>query len=221
MGRAIGFLFISLGLVGLGLTLVDWSALQKEWGSRSTEQIAAAEEESTSPDSERKAKELAPANSPPASSSPASSSKESDAPSEQDEPTIVTELDSGNVKIFDRADQSATDSLPWVDIAPSDDSVSEDSDHVSFLLTLSEPVERPIIIIFSTVDGSARSDEDYLGQRGTVTFKPGIVSAEIRTPLIDDQVEEDDEQFAMVLNGAPGIVNLKNRRAKATIKDND
>lgn len=203
MGRAIGISMIVLGLIGLSISFVDRSRIEVLWASWTNEPVVTAEEERTSA---AKAME-AEVNSP--------------QPADQSQTAAVTELETGNVNVFERGTEASPDTLPWVDVEPGNDLAREDSGHINFVLTLSKPVERPIIIIFTTVDGSARSDEDYLSQRGTVTFKPGVVSAEIRTPLVDDQVKEGDEQFALILNGSPGIVNLRSRRATATIEDND
>lgn len=211
MGRAIGFFFILLGLVGLGMSMADRSAIESllhpKGSPQAKETAAAAEDESADAEPVAAAGTASP---PPVDRSVA-----------PEDTTVITELEAGDVNVIKRDDKVEPEKLPWVDVSPGSEIVREDSDHINFVLTLSEPAERPIIIIFSTVDGSAQSDEDYLGQRGTVTFKPGIVTAEIRTPLVDDQVKEGDEQFGLVLNGAPGIVNLHSRRATATIRDND
>lgn len=220
MGRAVGFFMILLGLLGLGATLIDRPVIEGVWASWTDVLDAATENPAATAKNE-----IDPANDPveleSAPSKPAGQPVDPEGSATQDQSAAVTELQPGNVEVFERDQEISQELLPWVDVSPGSDSVSEDSDHVNFVLTLSEPVERPIIIIFSTVDGSARSDEDYVGQRGTVTFKPGTVSAEIRTPLVDDDVKEDDEQFALVLNGAPGTVNLQNRRVLTIIKDND
>ncbi|MEM8950704.1 MAG: Calx-beta domain-containing protein, partial [Pseudomonadota bacterium] len=134
----------------------------------------------------------------------------------------ITEVSPANVRIFDNRTRSEDAEPPlWADISAASAVVDEDSGYANFLVTLSEPAERSVVIIFSTVSLSANDEEDYLSQRGTVTFEPGVVSAEIRTPLVDDDIKEDDEQFAIVLNGAPGIVSFKSRRVTATIRDND
>jgi len=226
MGRAIGLLLIVLGLTGIGLAQIDWSAADKDAASRQAEEataVAAAAKQSE-PDAADAAEPEIENASAQAENNPTGEADLQEVavePSEQVATATITESEAGDIKVFDYAEPSSDETLPWVDIAAGSEAFSEDSDHASFILTLSEPVERPIIIIFSTVDGSARSDEDYLSQRGTVTFEPGMVSAEIRTPLVDDQEAEGDEQFAMVLNGAPSIVKLRSQRIRAIIKDND
>lgn len=127
-----------------------------------------------------------------------------------------------NVKVFERDYRDDQPAAPLLaEIAARSEIVDEGSGYADFRVTLSEPAERSVVIIFSTLDLSAKDREDYQSQRGTVTFEPGVMSADIRTPLVDDDVKEEDEQFAIILNGAPGIVSFKSRRVTATIRDDD
>lgn len=202
MRRAVGLFMIALGALGLGASLVDWQNVE---GLRSS-------------------------NTAPPETIPAGESTDGGATSDDDvgqpadtiERASVTENDAAAVKLFEQEDRLETSGpRPSADVAPGSEIVDEDAGHADFLVTLSEPAERPIVIIFSTIDLSADDGEDYRSQRGTLTFKPGMVSAEIRTPLVDDEIKEDDEQFAIILNGAPEVVDVRNRRATATIRDND
>jgi hypothetical protein len=145
-----------------------------------------------------------------------------DASRSEDDRSQPEAVNVANVKVFEQPEaRKDSDLLPWVDVSPTSGTVDEGVGSANFLVTLSEPAESPIIIIFSTINDSAESDKDYKSQRGMVTFKPGVVSAEIKTPIVDDEEQEGDERFSIVLNGAPDVVNFRNRRAMAIIKDND
>ncbi len=245
--RAFGLLMIILGGAGLGLSLIDWrstdpskagdqarsdaTVVDQEAGDRNKGDGASSVEpfpkRETAADDDAQKEE--------ADQAIAGATDDDDATdaaldnirqnvefSRETATGGVTEVSPANVRVFDNRSQSK-DVEPelWAEISAASEVVEEDSGYANFLVTLSEPAERSVVIIFSTVNLSATDQEDYQSQRGTVTFEPGVVSAEIRTPLVDDDIKEDDEQFAIVLNGAPGIVNFKSRRVTATIKDND
>lgn len=239
MIRIVGLAMIVLGLIGLGMTAFDWEtmfepAAENQAASEAVEpdQEAAAVDQETDNQAQVEkieavdAAQEEPAETP-ADESPTAPTPEIAQPSEPEtdvpEPDIsVAESSPANVKVFERdAEQDQSEPTLWAEITASSDTVDEDSGHANFLVTLSEPSDRSVVIIFSTVDLSANDREDYESQRGTVTFEPGVVSAEIKTPLLDDDIKEDDEQFAIVLNGAPGIVSFKSRRITTTIKDDD
>lgn len=239
MRRIAGILMIVLGALGLGLSMVDWRA-EDSVETVETEEEANPADTETTPDladgegaaearstvATAEAEETGPletdADTTEAGDVPPSSPPETAVAKVDDSSPAATVSDSAQVKVFEPTDPAAaSDALPWVEVTPISESVNEDNGHANFVVTLSEPAESPIIIIFSTVNDTAESDLDYQSQRGMVTFKPGMVSAEIKTPLVDDQDKEDDEQFTIVLNGAPDVVNFKSRRATAIIKDND
>ncbi len=231
--RVAGLVMIAIGLLGLGLSLIDLETID---AFQAEETVASISEEKTATDAATIAKVAADHRTATRTlpneqakvgtaegERPAMASKhDALAASESSKANAVTERSPASVKIFEREDGTEP-SAPtlWADIAAGSETVSEDSVHAKFLLTLSEPSDRSVVIIFSTIDLSATDQEDYRSQRGTVTFEPGVVSAEIRTSLVDDDIEEKDEQFAIVLNGAPNTVNFRNRRAAVTIKDDD
>ena len=237
MMRATGLVMIIVGLTGLGMTLVDWRSLGRSQTERELDPASDDEAMATGPtggqpqtDREAAASEV-PTLPPEANAAetelaaverPTNSATAQTPAHEIAAPHAVTERSPANVKVFERESQTepAAPTL-WADISTGSAFVSEDSGHANFIVTLSEPADRSVIIIFSTINLSANDQEDFQSQSGTVTFEPGVVSAEIRTRLIDDDVKEQDEEFAIVLNGAPNTVNFRNRRAAVVIKDDD
>lgn len=240
--RMAGLVMIMLGLVGLGMTAFDWETMfeptaESQTASDATETVdeEAALDQDTDIQAQGENVEQAQNEDAevfdaaedgtvdtPADESPSAPTPEIAQPSEVEPGVEVAESSPASVKVFERDEQQdETKPTLWAEISAGEDVVDEDSGHANFLVTLSEPSERSVVIIFSTVDLSANDREDYESQRGTVTFEPGVVSAEIKTPLVDDDIKEDDEQFAIVLNGAPGIVSFKSRRITTTIRDND
>jgi hypothetical protein len=87
-------------------------------------------------------------------------------------------------------------------------------------------IDRPapaggIAIDYRTDKGSATAGEDYTEQQGTVTIPQGQVGAEILVPVHGDQSDEDEEEFALDLLGARGLVLPADRHAVGTILNDD
>lgn len=73
---------------------------------------------------------------------------------------------------------------------------------LSFGITLSQAVDVPVLVRYSTLDGSAQtSGSDYVATSGTLTFLPGgSLSQSISVPVIGDNIVEQNETFRLVLN---------------------
>ena len=69
-------------------------------------------------------------------------------------------------------------------------------------------------------DGQATPGVDYAIVSGVVTVFSGDRVAEVRVPLIDDEIDEPDETFLLVL-GNPSGVSLDRLAAVGTILDDD
>jgi len=239
MGRVAGLAMILLGALGLGASVVDWRQIEAFWGAENDRNAEVQNEENQNIEANDEASptdnvlssaganaaetsrdsvdidntdlaEADPAELDSAIAGAADAAATETTPGSKASPTAIAAVNGANVKVFEQPDQGGeAKTLPWVDVAASNETVDEGNGFANFVVTLSEPADSPIIIIFSTVNDSAESDVDYQSQRGMVTFKPGIVSAEIQTPLVDDQDKEGDERFTIVLNGAPDVVNFR------------
>jgi hypothetical protein len=97
----------------------------------------------------------------------------------------------------------------------------ESEGEVRFRLTLSEPAERSILIIYSTVDGSAKAPGDYQHGQGVVVFEPGQQETIVATRIVDDTVAEGDETLSIFITADPAAVVIEERKITATIIDND
>jgi hypothetical protein len=90
-----------------------------------------------------------------------------------------------------------------------------------FKIELSRPAAQTVVLIYGTVDGTAKAGEDYEPQQGMVTLTPGAKSAEVRVPLIADRPENGDKRFELVLMADPKVADVVDRRVIATIKGTD
>ena len=89
----------------------------------------------------------------------------------------------------------------------------------NFLVTLDQVSALPVAVNFTTVDGSATS-EDYTAISGTLTIPSGETEGVITVQITDDRQDEEDETFIMQLSN-PLNTTILDGQAIATITDND
>ena len=87
------------------------------------------------------------------------------------------------------------DSDGW---AVGDTAAAESSGDMTFLLKFPKPVERDLTVKYQTKDGSAIAGDDYDSLTSSVTVQKGGTSAEIRVPIINDNIAEGVEEFKLV-----------------------
>jgi hypothetical protein len=131
---------------------------------------------------------------------------EPDEPVEAQAPSEATES----------ADQ---DSL--VEISAKADVTSEKDEELVFNISSSRPWSDDIIVLFTTLDGSAKAGADFESRRGVVRLPAGATSVQLAIPLIDDDEAEDDERLTLLLSSAMGVATIPERKIVATIRDND
>jgi hypothetical protein len=111
--------------------------------------------------------------------------------------------------------------LPGVSHRTSPDDVNEKSGTLAFTVELSRPADDLLVVIYSTVDGAARSGADYEPLQGILTMPAGVTSSEIRTRIIDDGDREGDEEFQLFLASNPDLATIAEPWTKVTIHDDD
>jgi chitinase len=117
-----------------------------------------------------------------------------------------------------------------VELSITDVSVVEgDSGSASavFIVTLSGDTGGPVTVDFVAFDyydqgdlSSARAEEDYTSQSGTLTFAPGVLSQTIAVPVFGDRLGEGNETFLVNLSNPSGAL-LRDAEAVGTIVDNE
>ena len=78
-----------------------------------------------------------------------------------------------------------------------------------------------ITLNYATSGGSAVVGTDYALTTGTVTLSPMTPSVTFTVPITDDDTDEPDQMFTVVLSGAPADITLDPATATVTIIDND
>jgi hypothetical protein len=108
-----------------------------------------------------------------------------------------------------------------VAVKASVDPVAAGADGMVFKIELSRPAEQTVVLIYGTVDGTAKAGQDYEAQQGVVTLAPGTTSAEVRVPLIEGQPPRDDARFELFLAADPKVAEVVDKRITATIEGGD
>ncbi len=98
---------------------------------------------------------------------------------------------------------------------------TENGGEMKFTVGFSAPTQKPILLIFSTSDLTAKAGSDYEEVRGALKVKPGATSAVVRVPLMDDQLSEGNESFELLVTTDLDVAKVEVQRATATILDND
>ena len=107
-----------------------------------------------------------------------------------------------------------------------DAEAAESAGEVRFAVTLDGPSPAEVTVSYATadpagsVDPAAGAGIDYESASGTLTFAPGEVSQTIRVQVLDDELDEPDETFALVLSDLRGAA-LGRGSALGTIRDDD
>ncbi len=125
------------------------------------------------------------------------------------------------------AKASATATIVDQDGAPSlfvdDIVVAEGSDGAAtatFTVRLSAATGTTVTVSFTTADGTALVNRDYLSASGELAFAPGETAKTVAVSVLGDTVDEHDETFLLILSN-PSHATLGDGQAQATILDDD
>jgi hypothetical protein len=110
--------------------------------------------------------------------------------------------------------------LPVVSVKTSPDQITAESDVITFTVELSQPLDDLLVVIYSTVDGTARAGADYQPLQGILTLPAGVTSAAIQTTLIDHP-EAGGKDFQLFLASNPDLVTIAEPWTQITIQDDD
>ncbi|AVH64785.1 Calx-beta domain-containing protein [Nostoc sp. 'Peltigera membranacea cyanobiont' N6] len=92
--------------------------------------------------------------------------------------------------------------------------------NAKFVVTLSSEFYQPIVVSYSTSDGTAKtSDSDYNSALGTVVFNPGETSKTISIGVTGDNKVESNETFFVNLSGAANARFANNQGVGTIIND--
>ncbi|MDJ0648091.1 MAG: Calx-beta domain-containing protein [Xenococcaceae cyanobacterium MO_188.B19] len=87
-----------------------------------------------------------------------------------------------------------------------------------FTVSLSDASTQPITVEYITVDDTATAEADYQTIQGTLTFAPGETTKTVAVDILDDDLNEANETFKLVLSN-PSNATLADGEGVATISD--
>ena len=117
--------------------------------------------------------------------------------------------------------QAHSDGDPPPRLIVSEVQAGENASELVFKVALSRPVDQPIMVLYATYDRTAIAGEDYKGERGTMTLAPGTSSAVVRIPLIDDDIQEENETFELFVATDERKATIESDRIVGTILNDD
>ena len=91
----------------------------------------------------------------------------------------------------------------------------------TFTVTLLAAYDQPVTVSYQTVNGTAKSGEDYLAQSGTLTFLPVETTKTITIEVKGDIKKEANETFYLDLFGLSSNALLIDGRGVGTIVNDD
>ncbi|MEB3342084.1 Calx-beta domain-containing protein [Okeania sp.] len=91
---------------------------------------------------------------------------------------------------------------------------------MEFEVKLNNPSDKTVKVNYTTVDGSAKSGQDYQKKNGVLTFKPGEKEKKVSISVLGDNKDENNEKFEVKLSRAKNA-KLSDKKAVGTIRDND
>ena len=109
--------------------------------------------------------------------------------------------------------------IPGVSIG--DATALEDGGGVVLPITLSRASTTTISVRATTSNDTASAGLDYQAKQQTVTFNPGVTTANFVVVPIDDLRDEFDETFDVTLSNPSANATIVDGAAKGTITDND
>ena len=116
------------------------------------------------------------------------------------------------------AERQPKDGKPTLAITIAAEPVIESSPELVFEIKLSQPAEEPIVVMYATMDGTARGGVDYEPRQGALIIEAGAGAAGVRTPLIDDDLTEGDEEVLLFLTVDPKVARLADDKVVAIIE---
>ena len=117
-----------------------------------------------------------------------------------------------------------------VGISISDVTQDEGTTSMTFTVSLSRAADEAVTVEASTMDGTATSDvavtatslgKDFEAKTGTLTISADDTEAEFTVTLLDDTIDEDAEEFTVVLSSPSDNAVLLDDSATGAIDDND
>ncbi len=107
-----------------------------------------------------------------------------------------------------------------IEVSIHDGTETESSEELVMAVRLNYGSTKVVSAQFAVTGGTATSDVDYEATQGLVVFETGSTEAQVRIPLIDDDVQEGDETVEVTLSN-PTNAQIGQAVATGTIVDDE
>jgi hypothetical protein len=111
-------------------------------------------------------------------------------------------------------------SLVSSNMSVSDGTLTEGGGSMAFTVTRAGTLTQPGTVAYTTANGTATAPSDYTTTSGTLFFPPTLQTRTVLVPIVNDNVDEPDETFQVVLSNPFNAV-LLDGDGVGTITDND
>ena len=112
----------------------------------------------------------------------------------------------------------------YATVSVADSAADEGSGYLAFEVALDRPAGGDVTVDYTTVGSVASAPADYEHVDGRLRFASGVARQTVRVSLVDDDVDEPDETFALALSEPRNAVFGDQREtvsAVGTIRDDD
>ncbi len=136
--------------------------------------------------------------------------------------TFTVNLDAVNPLVTDT--DTATGTITENTLSVSDVSLIEGTGttvNAVFTVSLSQPSTLPVSVDYTTANGTALKDFDYLYKYGKLLFGPGQTSKTVVIPIKSDKIDELDEEFFFLNLTAANNATIVDGQGQCTITDDD
>ena len=140
-------------------------------------------------------------------------------PAGGEEPSAAVGEEQGLAAV-DEGQSPATGEQQGLVVRASADPAEPGAANMVFKIELSRPAEQTVVLIYGTVEGTAKAGEDFEPKQGIVTLAPGSESAEVHVPLIESP-SQGEKSFELFLTADPKVAEIVDRRIIATINGDD
>ncbi len=107
-----------------------------------------------------------------------------------------------------------------IEVSIHDGTGTESSDELVMAVRLNYGSTKVVSVQFAVTGGTATSDVDYEATQGLVVFETGSTEAQVRIPLIDDDLQEGNETIEVTLSN-PANAQIGQAMATGTIVDDE
>ena len=111
------------------------------------------------------------------------------------------------------------DALPILTVG--DTSVGESDGEAGFRLSLDRAAPRDLTVAYRTADVTAIAGEDYVRTVGSATFARGSTAQTVFVRVVDDDLDEPDELFDLLLSDGVGLIVADDAAAARIVDDDD